>query len=172
MAEATTTHVVKTNEFALFLKVGGTNEAPEWARVRKQGELKLKYDAEVSEDKFVDESGPKSTVDSYKVSSDGDMQAYHGDKAFDWLDSLRQLRATGEKAETETLKVYMYDSKTVDTKIVYAAERSKAVVTFSDFGGEGGGGKASINYTVTDNGDPTIGTAVIEDGNPTFTATE
>lgn len=163
-------NAVKTNEFALFLNTG-TLAAPVWARVRKQGELKLSYEAEVTEDKFVDESGPTSSVDSYKVSSDGEMQAYKEDAVFEYLDNLRQTRATGEAAETETLKVYFYDSQTVEGQTIYSAERSSAVVSISEFGGEGGGGKVSINYTVTDNGDPTIGTAVLsEDGELTFTA--
>lgn len=171
MANDTTQHIVKTNEFALFIKIGGTTQSPEWARVRKQNELKLKYDAEVSEDKFVDEEGPTSSVDSYKVSSDGEMKAYSGDKAFDFIDNIRKTRATGEDAEIETLKVYMYDKKTVSQTTAYAAERSKSIVTISEFGGEGGGGKASINYTLTDNGDPTFGTATMsDDGVPTFTA--
>lgn len=160
---------IKTNEFALFINTG-TPDAPVWARVRKQGELKIKYDAEVTEEKFVDEAGPSSSVDSYKVSSDGEMQAYKGDAAFEYLDDLRQNRATGEDAETETLKVYMYDKTGDGETATYAAEKSKAVIAISEFGGEGGGGKASINYSVTDNGDPQRGTVKLTEEAPTFTA--
>ena len=58
--------VIKTSKIAAFLNIG-TTEKPEWARIKKQGELKLKYDASTSEDKFIDEDAPTTNVDSYAV---------------------------------------------------------------------------------------------------------
>ena len=94
------------------------------------------------------------------------MTCYKGDPLFEYLDNLRQNRATGTDAETKALVVYLYD----ETSGKYAAEQNDCTIQFSQFGGEGGGGSASLSYTITFNGDPTLGTVTVSDGVPTFTA--
>lgn len=157
--------IVKTSAIAAFLNTSPSKDAETWARFRKQNELKIKYDAEVSEEKYIDEDGPTSEIENYKVSFDGEYTAYKNDPVFNYLDDLRQSRATGTAAETDVLLVYVYDSE----GSAYSAERSKASITITDFGGEGGGGKAYINYTVNLNGNPERGTCTIADGKPSFT---
>ncbi len=156
---------IKTSKIAAFVNTGKT-AAEVWSRIRKQSELKLAYDAETEEDTFVDEEAPTTSVERYKVSIDGEMVAFVGDPLFDYLDNLRQSRATGTAAETDVLLVYLYDAK----ESAYAAEKNRASIQIKDFGGEGGGGTASISYTITLIGDPTKGVCTVEEGEPKFTA--
>lgn len=158
--------IVKTSKIAAFLNTAASTETdPTWSRVRKQGELKLTYNATTEEENFVDEESPTTSVERYAVSFDGEMTCYKGDPVFDYLDEIRQARATGEKCETDCLVVYLYDNEGE----AYASELNKASIQINDFGGEGGGGKAKISYTVNFNGDHTRGTCTVVDGAPTFT---
>lgn len=158
---------IKTSAIAAFIDIGDSSTSPKWARVRKQGELKLKYDGETEEDKWVDENTPSTSLEKYAVSFEGELTCYNDDELFKYLDALRQNRATGTDAETQCLVVYKYD--TTD-KAKYAAELNRCTLQFSEFGGEGGGGSASLNYTCSFNGDPTLGTASFTGAAPTFTA--
>lgn len=155
---------IKTSKIAVFLNTG-TGSSPTWSRIRKQNELNIGYDAETEENNFIDEDGPSTSVEKYKVSFDGEMVAYDEDEVFAYLDDLRQKRATGTDAETEVLMVYLYDAQ----DDAYVAEKNNCSVQITDFGGEGGGGTAHINYTVTLNGDPVKGTCTVTSGTPTFT---
>lgn len=157
--------IIKTSEIAAFINTTPGETSPNWNRFRKQGELKIGYDAEVSEENYIDEDGPTSEVERYKVSFDGEYVAYKGDAVFEYLDKLRKTRATGASAQTDVMLVNIYD----ETSGSYSAEKSRAVVTITEFGGEGGGGKAHINYSVSLNGNPEAGTCTIADGKPVFT---
>lgn len=158
--------IVKTSKIAAFLDTAaGGATAPTWSRVRKQNELKLKYDATTDEENYVDEDSPTTSLERYAVSFDGEMTCYKGDPLFDYLDELRQSRATGIDCVTDCLVVYIYDN----TDDSYAAEKNKCSVQITDFGGEGGGGKASISYTVNFNGNHERGVCTITEGKPSFT---
>lgn len=157
---------IKTSKIALFIDTGDSKSSPIWSRVRKQSELQLKYDGSTEEDNWVDQDTPSTSLEKYAVSADGEMTCYKGDPLFEYLDNLRQKRATGTDAETKALVVYLYD----ETAGKYAAELNECTIQFSQFGGEGGGGSASLSYTITFNGDPTLGTVTVSDGAPTFTA--
>lgn len=156
--------MIKTSKIAAFLNTG-TSDKPVWSRIRKQGELKLKYNASTSEDTYIDEDSPTTNVDNYAVSFDGELTCYKDDPIFTYIDGIRKDRATGTDCETDCIIVYMYDG---DTETGFAAEKNRCTVQVSEFGGEGGGGKATLNYSCTFNGDPVIGTATLTDGNLTF----
>ena len=157
---------IKTSEIAAFINTTPSSTAT-WERVKKQNELKINYEAEMEEFTFVDEDGPTNEVERYKVGFGGEHVAYKGDPVFEYLDGIRQSRATGAAAVTEVLIVNIYD----ETSGVYSAEKNSATITIAgDFGGEGGGGKAYINYSVAFNGDPIKGTCTITAGVPSFTA--
>lgn len=157
--------VIKTSAVAAFLNTTPSESSEDWQRIRKQNELNISYDAEVSEENYIDEDGPTSEVERYKVSFDGEYVAYKGDAVFEYLDTIRKTRATGASAQTDVLLVNIYDA----TGNSYSAEKSKAVITITEFGGEGGGGKVHINYSVNLNGDPQVGTCTVTDGKPAFT---
>lgn len=156
---------IKTSKIAAFINTTPDSDDT-FERVRKQGELTMKYDAETSEDTYIDEDGPTTNVDRYSVGFDGELVAHTGDPVFEYLDKLRQNRAVGAAAATECIIVYVYDKKAEGS---YAAEKNNCSIQISEFGGEGGGGNASLNYTCSFNGDPVKGTAKIADGKVTFT---
>lgn len=156
--------MIKTSKIAAFLNTG-TSQSPTWSRIRKQGELKLKYEAGTSEDTYIDEDTPTTNVDSYAVSFDGELTCMTEDEIFSYLDGIRKDRATGGDCETDCLIVYMYDGNTENG---YAAEKNRCSIQIGEFGGEGGGGKVTLSYTCTFNGDPIIGTVTIAEGELTF----
>lgn len=160
---------IKTSAIAAFLNTG-TDSVPNYVRIRKQSELKLSYDAETEENTWVDEDTPSTSLERYSVSFEGEMVCYSDDDLFTYLDEMRQNRVIGTDAETDILIVYKYDYTGSDDTKVYKAEKNSCTLSFSEFGGEGGGGSASLNYTCNFNGDPTLGTATITDGEVTFTA--
>lgn len=162
---ASTNKKIKTSAIAAFLNVGESATSPTWARIRKQGELTLKYDGETEEDKWIDENTPSTSLEKYAVSFDGELVCYKDDEVFKYIDGLRQLRAVGTDAETQCLIVYKYDTTDDAT---YAAELNNCTIQISEFGGEGGGGSASLNYTCTFSGDPKIGTCTFAGDQPTF----
>ncbi|MCD7722691.1 MAG: hypothetical protein LUH82_01890 [Clostridiales bacterium] len=157
---------IKTSKIAAFINTG-TSSTPTWSRIRKQSELKLKYDAETTEETYIDEDSKTTEIESYAVSFEGEHVAFIGDPVFEYLDGLRQARLVGEDAKTEIVIVNIYDSDS--TTGAYSAEKNEATIQISEFGGEGGGGTASISYTCSFNGDPTYGTATVTDGELTFT---
>ena len=105
-------------------------------------------------------------MDSYAPQIAVTQYCYKGDQVFDFVDSLRKKRAIGSDCETELLMVYIYDTEDDTT---YAAEKQNVAIQVDTFGGTGGE-RNSIAYNVLFNGDPTIGTATITAGTPTFTA--
>jgi hypothetical protein len=81
-------------------------------------------------------------------------------------------RITGGDAQTDALIAYIYKEHSSSTTSIkaYVAEKDNVTIAITGYGGEGGGGKLHINYTVTLNGDPTWGKVTIANGVPTFTA--
>lgn len=156
---ATSLKKIKTSKIAAFINTG-TTDTPKWARIRKQGELKLSYNAETTEDAYIDSDTTETNLDRYAVSFEGELTAHAGDPVFDFIDDLRIARATDEDSEVQLLIVYTYKT---DTAGAYKAELNKGSIQISEFGGEGGGGNSTLSYTCAFNGDPTITTATIGD---------
>ncbi|MCM1115607.1 MAG: hypothetical protein NC397_08945 [Clostridium sp.] len=156
---------IKTSKLAAFINTT-PNAEETYSRIRKQGELKLAYNAETSEEGYIDQDSKDTNTDSYSVGFDGELIAHTGDPVFEYLDGLRQNRAVNADAETEVIIVNMYDGDEGN----YSAEKNRCSIQIGDFGGEGGGGNLSLNYTCSFNGDPIKGTATVVDGKVTFTA--
>lgn len=158
---------IKTSKLAAFLNTTPKTEET-YSRIRKQGELKLKYSAETSEESYIDQDSKDTNTDAYAVGFDGELIAHTGDPVFEFLDDLRQSRAVNADAETDVIIVNMYDGEGGN----YSAEKNRCSIQIGDFGGEGGGGNLSLNYTCSFNGDPIKGTATVVDGEVTFTPAE
>ena len=94
-----------------------------------------------------------------------EQTAYKGDAVFDFIDGLRQNRATGDDAKTQMLMVYIYDE---DTTGKYKAESQDVAISINDFGGDAGSA-VSISYDVGYCGSSEKGTATITAGAVTFT---
>ncbi len=156
---------VKRHEFASFLNTG-TKDEPVWSRMGKGiTSQTIAYNPATTTETYIDEESATTSLDSYAVSIATPQTAYAGEPVFDFVDNLRQMRATGSDCEAELLLVYLYDS-TEDGK--YKAERNNVIVQIDDFGGDGGA-SVVINYTLNLNGDPVLGTVAIASGEVTFT---
>lgn len=156
---------VKRSEFAAFLNTG-TTAVPVWSRMGKGiTSQTISYNPANTTETYIHEDNGTTNLDSYAPTMATPQTAYAGDAVFDFVDELRQNRAVAEGATTEVLFVYIYDEESAG---VYKAEKNNAVISIDDFGGEGGG-NVVLNYTVSLNGNPTLGTATITGGTVSFT---
>lgn len=154
---------IKTSQLALVLETvkDGTKT---WNRVRKQTSLSIAYDAQTTEEAYIDQEASTTEIDSYNVSTEGELVAYQGDPVFDYIDGLRRAKATGTDAQTRVAFVYLYDKASASTNS-YNCEWYNCSIQYTSFGGDGGGGAATLAYTISCNGDPTKATCTIgEDG--------
>jgi len=149
-----------------FLNIG-TVGTPVWALFNKGiSSMSTAYNPEVTTETYIAEDNANSDVDSYAPNTPVTQTAYVDDDVFDFVDNLRITRAILDDAKAQILDVYLYRKETGD---VYVAELNNVVIQIDNFDVEGGL-PASISYTVLFSGDPTLGTAVITDGKPVFTA--
>lgn len=155
---------IYTPKVALFLNTG-TVASPVWKRAGKGvTSLSIAYNPQITTEQYIDQSSASASVDSYQVASDIPLTCYAGEPIFEFIDALRRSRAIGSAAEVQVLIIYLYKESP------YAAELNNASIAINDFGGDAGA-PVVINSTLSFNGDPTIGTAVVTNGVPVFTAT-
>lgn len=154
---------IYTPKVALFLNTGTTG-TPTWTRVGKGvTSLSLAYNPQTTTAQYINENSATTSVDGYQVSSEIPLTCYAGEPIFEYIDAIRLKRAVGTGAEVQALIVYLYKASP------YAAELNSASIAIKDFGGDAGK-PVVINATLSFNGDPKLGTAVITDGAPVFTA--
>ncbi len=154
---------IKRSQVAAFLNTG-TKAAPVWSLMGKgiTGQT-ISYNPQVTTETYIHEDSATTSLNSYQVNIATPQTCYAGEIIFDYIDALRQSRAIGDAAATELLLVYLY------TTTPYKAEKNNVVIQIDDFGGDGGS-PVVINYTLNANGNPVLGTAVVTDGVPVFTA--
>lgn len=158
---------IKTSQIALVLETI-KDSTKTWNRVRKQTSLSITYDAQTTEEAYIDQEASTTEVDSYNVSTEGEIVGYKNDPVFEYIDGLRRAKATGTAAQTRVAFVYLYDKTSASTNS-YNCEWYNCSIQFSSFGGEGGGGSANLAYTINCNGDPTKATCTVgEDGTITI----
>jgi len=154
---------IYTPKVALFLNTN-TVASPTWTHVGKGvTSLSLAYNPQSTTEQYINENSATTSTDSYQVASDLPLTCYAGEPIFEYIDAIRRSRAVGSAAETQVLIVYLYKNTP------YAAELNNASIAVNDFGGDAGS-PVVINSTLSFNGDPTIGTAVVTNGVPVFTA--
>lgn len=163
----TTIKKIKRSEFAAFLNTAPTSTAV-YSRMGKgiTGQT-ISYNPTVNTEQYIDEDSATNSLDAYAPSINTPQTCYAGEPVFEFVDGLRRKRAIGADAETDIVLVYIY-SQNGNTAGKYDAEKCKCVISIEDFGGDAGN-PVSITYTVSLNGDPTIGTATITSGTMTFT---
>ncbi len=153
---------IYTPKVAVFLNTS-TTESPTWTRVGKGvTALPINYNPQTTTEQYIDEDSATTSTDSYQVAIDVPQTCFAGEPIFDFLDAIRQARGVGSDAACEVLIVYLY------TASPYKAEKNEASIAINDFGGDAGA-PVVINWTLSLNGDPTLGTCVITDGAPVFT---
>lgn len=160
---------VKRSKWAEFLNITPNASAPTWARIGKGvSENEISYNANVVSETFIHEDSAENSVDSFAPQIPVTQYAYKGNPVFDYVDGLRKSRALGTDCETQLLLVNMYDP-TEEGGSVFSAELQNVAIQIDTFGGAGGE-RNQIGYNILFNGDPTVGTATITSGTPTFSA--
>lgn len=164
-------HKIKTSEIPFFLNVTPKEVSETWkigGNFQTEGERT--YEATESEESYINNDGPTTEVESYKISLDNEMKCVKGDPVFDFIDKLRYDLATGENAETQVLLVDKYEYTESVSVIKYRAQKFDCSISISKQG-RTGGEVTSLGYKVNLNGDPTNGTVTITSGTPSFTPT-
>lgn len=126
----------------------------------------LSYGAKVTTEQYIHENNSTSSIDGYEVTSQLEQTCYKDEPVFEFIDGIRRKRGTGTDCESKFLVVYVYTG----TDGNYEAEENNCVIEITDFKLEGGN-PVSISYTIHLNGDPTLGTATIIEGEDKDTKT-
>lgn len=125
----------------------------------------MSYNAQTTTETYVGEDNAHTSTDSYQMSMNTPMTCFKGDPIFEFIDGLRKKRAVEGDCETQMLSVNAYD----ETDGKYSAEKNNVSIAITDFGGDGGK-PISLSFTISVNGDATLGTATIaDDGSVMFT---
>lgn len=124
------------------------------------------YNPQTSDETYINEDSGTTDVESYKPTIPTPQTAHPGDPVFDFVDGLRQNRATMDDARTDVVLVNAYLAPVSSGS--YPAEKNVCSVQIDDFGGDGGAALA-INYTINLIGDPVKGT--FDPSTKTFTPT-
>lgn len=157
---------VKRSEFATFINTTPSSSTPTWARFGKGvTSQSVAYNPSVNSEQYIDEDNATSSVDGYAPTINTPQTAYKGNPVFDYVDGLRRKRAIGDDAVTDILMVYLYDKQTDNS---YPAEKQKASVSVTDFGGDAGN-SLNVTYDIGFVGDPIEGTVTVAEGAVTFT---
>lgn len=149
------------HEFATFIKVGGSFVLM-GEGIQSQT---IAYNPTVKEVGYIHETAKRKKTTGYAPTIDTPQEASIGDPVFDYVDGLRRTMALGSDLKTEVILVYIYAPAEGGG---YEATKHDASIQINDFGGEGQDSLV-INYAVTLEGTPQIGTATIAEGVATFT---
>ena len=147
----------------------GTTDAPDWVQIKKATEFTRAMNPQTEERDYISDEHPTTEVMDYKPSEALSITMYSGEDDFDMMYKMYKDRAIGTDAQKEFLVVYIFDSKTVDGKTYYYADKTMATVTVDELNASG----KSLSCTVYENGTPTAGyVEITEDGKPSFTPGE
>lgn len=122
----------------------------------------IAYNPQVNTEKWIIHKNATSSLESYQRQGDVSQKCYKGDPIFDYVNELRRTCGIGAKVQSQVLDIDIWDEEN-DT---YKATKSNVIIAITNYMAE----EAVIEYTIYYNGDPIDGTATIEDGVPTFTA--
>lgn len=162
-------HKIKPSEIPAFLDTTPNTNSATWKITGNfQTDGDRTYEAKESEEEYINEDGPTTDVESYKVSLDNEMKCVKGDPVFDYIDNLRYNLATGENAESQVLLVDKYSYTESENVIEYRAQVFKCSISISKQS-RTGGETSKISYKINCNGDPKNGKVTFSNGTPTFT---
>lgn len=128
-------------------------------------DLTLEYNADSDGEHYIADKSATTVLGGYAPQFAVEQTAYEGEPIFEHVDKIRRNLDTGDGAKTSVLLVYPYLSEGDGE---YEADKYDATIVINSFGGEGGG-RLTIGYEVSLNGNPTFGTATVGDGKATFT---
>jgi hypothetical protein len=152
----------KSNNY-FFLDIGATG-APSWARVGKATEWDVEFDPQDEVYDYIEDATPTRELTGYEVSVTFDYLADLDNALYKRIASMARARATGSDAHMQYMIVY---EETTEGG-ARVAEQGDATIMIEDDNYVDG----VINFNVSLNGTPVLGTASLSNGVPTFTADE
>lgn len=146
---------IKPSELPAFLNVTPSADTPSWKMAGNfQTNGDRTYEANESEENYINDDLPTIDIEGYKVSLDNEMKCVKGDAVFDYVDNLRYTLATGSDAESQVLLVDKYSYTEEESIIKYRAQIFNCSISISKQGREGGS-TSTIAYKINCNGNPT-----------------
>ena len=120
-------------------------------------EPNVSYNPQVDTEQWIIEDSARNDHTSNQKQISITQKCYKGDPEFEFINSGRdKLNYSSHILEIDTWN---------GTNGSYPAKKSDCLITVTSYSG------AEIEYTIYFNGDPTVGTATISDGVPSFTQT-
>ena len=157
---------VTREQIASYLNVTPGETNPDWkiigVGITDYGQ---DYNPQVETEKWIIHKNATSTLESFQIQGDVEQKCYFGDDVYDFVNDLRRKASVGSAVNTQVLDIDIYDEVTNGN---YAATLYNCAVVVTSYAT---GETPVIGYTIYYNGDPTVGTASITDGVPTFSAT-
>lgn len=120
------------------------------------------YNPQITTEKWIINKNATSNLDSYQIQGDVSQKVYKDDPCFEYINELRRSAGIGSEVATHILDIDIYDEVSTG---VYHATQYDCIVAITNYMAE----DAVIEYSIYYNGDPTVGTATITDGTPSFT---
>lgn len=125
-------------------------------------EQMLSYNPKTDTKGYIHQRGSTTSVSGYEPQLNAPTDGWKGDPVFDYVDELAIEFATGSQLQTEIIIVYPYRQN--------KATKHDAVLVINEKGGSHGE-MLSLNYDIHLNGDPVVGTAVVDTTTETATFT-
>jgi len=157
---------LKSPLMAYFINTGSSG-SPDWATLGKGiTSLPFAMNPQTTTETYINEDNANTSVDSYQASIALDITLWDASTApaHAYLKNLRDTFAVAADAETEILEIDL------NTTSPYTA-RLYSVAVAPDTYTLTGGSPQTLSVTIYVNGSPTVGTATIAAGTPTFTPT-
>lgn len=153
---------ITREQIVSFLDTTPSGNSRTWALIGVGiTEFAQAYNAQTTTEKWIIHKNAVTTTDSYQISGSISQKCYKGDAVFEFVNNIRRNASVGAACVTNILDVDTYD----ETSGSYAATMYECNIAIDSYGGE----EAVIEYTISYNGDPKLGTVTITDGVPTFT---
>lgn len=153
---------VTRDQIASYLNVTPKSD-PSW-KIIGVGitDYSISFNPQNTTEKWIIHRNATTTLDSYQIQGDVTQKCYKGDDVYDYINDLRRKASIGDENNTQVIDIDLYD----ESEGKYKATKYDCVISVSSYGG---GDDAEIEYTISYNGDPTLGYVTISAGEITFT---
>ena len=154
----TTIEKIKTSQYLRFIDTT-PNSSPTWAVVGiGVEEASTSYSPDVERIKWIIEDSARTDHASNDKQSSIEQKAYKNDPCFEFVNDGRDKL----NYRTHILEI---DTWNIASGSNYVAKMSDGIIAVTDYDGD------SITYDLYFDGDPQDGTATVNDGVPSFSAT-
>jgi len=148
---------IKRSQYQKFLDITPTSTAS-WKVIGIGiSEASVEFNPQVDTEQWIIEDNARNDHTSNQKQLSVTQKCYKNDPEFEFIEEGRdKLNYTSHVLEVDTWN---------GTNSTYPAKKSDCLITVTSYSGE------EIEYTIYFNGDPTVGSVTMTDGEPTFTPT-